>query len=158
MALERSFMGYRRENGRAGIRNHVVIMPLDDISNAAAEAVASHIQGTMAKALLEAHYQQFQRDGSDLVFPSAASTLTNFQKCFRNARTRAGLDGVDAKFGERLRMHSLRHGMVSDMLDAGASHLDIMSQCGMTLQTVERYAHAKREHARKGVAKVGARI
>jgi (2R)-sulfolactate sulfo-lyase subunit beta len=46
--LAKTVMGYRRENGRVGIRNHVVIMPLDDISNAAAEAVASHIQGTLA--------------------------------------------------------------------------------------------------------------
>ncbi len=42
------FMGYRRENGRVGIRNHVIILPLDDLSNAACEAVAAHIQGTMA--------------------------------------------------------------------------------------------------------------
>lgn len=48
LKLDKAFMGYRRENGRVGIRNHVVIMPLDDISNAAAQAVASHIQGTMA--------------------------------------------------------------------------------------------------------------
>ncbi len=40
--------GYRRENGRVGVRNHVVILPLDDISNAACEAVAAHIQGTLA--------------------------------------------------------------------------------------------------------------
>src|SRR5215831_10166809 len=42
------FYGYRRENGRVGIRNHVVILPLDDLSNAAAEAVANNIKGTMA--------------------------------------------------------------------------------------------------------------
>jgi len=42
------FFGYRRENGRVGIRNHVIVLPLDDISNAACEAVASHIKGTMA--------------------------------------------------------------------------------------------------------------
>ncbi len=42
------FFGYRRENGRIGIRNHVVILPLDDLSNAAAEAVANNIKGTMA--------------------------------------------------------------------------------------------------------------
>lgn len=42
------FMGYRRENGRVGIRNHVVILPLDDLSNAASEAVANNIKGTMA--------------------------------------------------------------------------------------------------------------
>src|SRR5215475_14431949 len=40
--------GYRRENGRVGIRNHVVILPVDDISNAACEAVANNIKGTMA--------------------------------------------------------------------------------------------------------------
>jgi (2R)-sulfolactate sulfo-lyase subunit beta len=43
-----SFSGYRRENGRVGIRNHVVILPLDDLSNAAAEAVANNIKGTLA--------------------------------------------------------------------------------------------------------------
>lgn len=42
------FMAYRRENGRVGVRNHVVILPLDDLSNAACEAVANNIKGTMA--------------------------------------------------------------------------------------------------------------
>jgi len=42
------FMGYRRENGRVGIRNHVVILPLDDLSNASCEAVANNIKGTLA--------------------------------------------------------------------------------------------------------------
>ncbi len=40
--------GYRRENGTMGIRNHVIILPLDDLSNAAAEAAAKVIPGTMA--------------------------------------------------------------------------------------------------------------
>lgn len=39
---------YRRENGRVGIRNHVIILPVDDISNAACEAVGSNIKGTLA--------------------------------------------------------------------------------------------------------------
>ena len=43
-----TFLGYRRENGRVGVRNHVVILPLDDLSNAAAEAVAHNIKGTLA--------------------------------------------------------------------------------------------------------------
>ena len=43
-----TFMGYRRENGAIGCRNHVIILPVDDISNAACEAVAKHVQGTMA--------------------------------------------------------------------------------------------------------------
>jgi len=41
------FMGYRRENGRVGVRNHVLILPLDDISNAACEAVQNNIKGTL---------------------------------------------------------------------------------------------------------------
>jgi (2R)-sulfolactate sulfo-lyase subunit beta len=43
-----SFRGYRRENGRIGVRNHVIILPVDDLSNAAAEAVAHNIKGAMA--------------------------------------------------------------------------------------------------------------
>src|ERR1700710_594914 len=43
-----SFRGWRRENGRVGVRNHVVILPLDDLSNASAEAVANNIKGTLA--------------------------------------------------------------------------------------------------------------
>ena len=43
-----TFFGWRRENGRVGVRNHVVILPLDDLSNAAAEAVANNVKGTLA--------------------------------------------------------------------------------------------------------------
>jgi (2R)-sulfolactate sulfo-lyase subunit beta len=43
-----TFQGWRRENGRVGVRNHVVILPLDDLSNAACEAVANNIKGTLA--------------------------------------------------------------------------------------------------------------
>src|SRR5215813_12180218 len=43
-----TFRGYRRDNGRVGVRNHVIILPVDDISNAAAEGVARNIHGTMA--------------------------------------------------------------------------------------------------------------
>jgi len=43
-----SFWGYRRENGRVGVRSHVVILPVDDLSNAAAEAVAHNIKGALA--------------------------------------------------------------------------------------------------------------
>jgi (2R)-sulfolactate sulfo-lyase subunit beta len=43
-----TFKAYRRDNGRVGVRNHVVILPVDDISNAACEAVAGNIKGTMA--------------------------------------------------------------------------------------------------------------
>ncbi len=44
----RKITGYGRENRRVGVRNHVLILPLDDISNAACEAVANNIKGTIA--------------------------------------------------------------------------------------------------------------
>lgn len=45
--MNESFYGWRRENGRVGVRNNVAILPVDDISNAACEAVAAHIHGTL---------------------------------------------------------------------------------------------------------------
>ena len=42
------FLGYRRENGRVGVRNHVIALPVDDLSNAACEAVANNIKGVLA--------------------------------------------------------------------------------------------------------------
>src|SRR5688500_15957441 len=41
-------MAWRRQDGRVGVRNQVVILPLDDLSNAACEAVANNSKGTMA--------------------------------------------------------------------------------------------------------------
>ena len=39
---------YRRQNGALGIRNHVVVLPVDDLSNAAAEHTAALVPGTLA--------------------------------------------------------------------------------------------------------------
>ncbi|MEP6656384.1 MAG: UxaA family hydrolase [Betaproteobacteria bacterium] len=46
--MQNTFLGYRRQNGRVGVRNHVIILPVDDLSNAACEAVAHNIKGAMA--------------------------------------------------------------------------------------------------------------
>src|SRR5262245_12644501 len=43
-----TFRGYRRDNGRVGVRNHVVILPGDDNSNGAGGGVAKNLQGTVA--------------------------------------------------------------------------------------------------------------
>ena len=43
-----SFQGYRRENGRVGVRNHVILLPVDDLSNAVCEAVAHNVKGALA--------------------------------------------------------------------------------------------------------------
>ncbi len=60
--MQTKFFGYRRENGRVGIRNHVVILPLDDLSNAASLAVENNVKGTLA---LPHHYGRLQF-GEDL--------------------------------------------------------------------------------------------
>jgi (2R)-sulfolactate sulfo-lyase subunit beta len=45
---EQHLAGYRRSDGRVGVRNHVVILPVDDLSNAVCEHVAATIPGAMA--------------------------------------------------------------------------------------------------------------
>ncbi len=69
-ASEMKLMGYRRPDGRFGVRNHVVVIPVDDLSNAAAEAVAMNIRGTMA---LPHPYGRLQfGDDLDLTFRTLA--------------------------------------------------------------------------------------
>ena len=80
--MDGDLLGYRRENGRVGVRNHVVVLPVDDISNAACEAVASHIQGTLALphsygrlqfgADLELHFRTMIGTGSN---PNVAAAV-----------------------------------------------------------------------------------
>ena len=48
MSIPKTFMGYKRENGRVGVRNYVIILPVDDISNACVEAIGNNIKGTVA--------------------------------------------------------------------------------------------------------------
>jgi len=43
-----TFLGYERPDGRVGTRNYVAIIPIDDLSNTAAEGVAKLINGTVA--------------------------------------------------------------------------------------------------------------
>jgi (2R)-sulfolactate sulfo-lyase subunit beta len=43
-----TFWGYKRENGRVGVRNHVIVLPVDDLSNAASQAVENNVKGAMA--------------------------------------------------------------------------------------------------------------
>lgn len=70
-----TFLGYRRENGRVGIRNHVLILPLDDLSNAACESVANNIKGTLA---LPHPYGRLQFGADlDLTFRTLIGTGSN---------------------------------------------------------------------------------
>lgn len=82
MTLPSTFWGYERENGRIGIRNHVIILPVDDLSNAASEAVANNIKGTLAiphsygrlqfGADLELHFRTIIGTGSN---PNVAAVV-----------------------------------------------------------------------------------
>jgi len=77
-----TFWGYKRENGRIGVRNHVIILPVDDLSNAACEAVANNIKGAMALphpygrlqfgADLELHFRTLIGTGSN---PNVAAVV-----------------------------------------------------------------------------------
>ena len=85
MAIElknATFQGYKRENGRVGVRNHVIILPVDDLSNAACDAVANNIKGTLAiphpygrlqfGADLELHFRTLIGTGSN---PNVAAVV-----------------------------------------------------------------------------------
>jgi (2R)-sulfolactate sulfo-lyase subunit beta len=66
---------FRRENGRVGIRNHVLILPLDDLSNSACEKVAHNVKGT--KAIPHAYGRlQFGKD-LELFFRTMIGTGAN---------------------------------------------------------------------------------
>jgi (2R)-sulfolactate sulfo-lyase subunit beta len=67
--------GFRRADGRVGIRNHVVILPLDDLSNAACEKVACNVKGV--KAIPHAYGRlQFGKD-LELFFRTIIGTGAN---------------------------------------------------------------------------------
>ena len=98
-----TFWGYRRENGRIGVRNHVVILPVDDLSNAAAEAVANNIKGTLAiphpygrlqfGADLDLHFRTLIGAGSN---PNVAAVVVI---CIEEQWAKRVVDGI-AKTGK----------------------------------------------------------
>lgn len=61
-AEQMTLLGYRRPDGRVGVRNHVAILPVDDLSNAVCESVAKVVPGVLA---LPHHYGRLQY-GKDL--------------------------------------------------------------------------------------------
>src|SRR6187431_3766705 len=98
-----TFWGYKRENGRVGVRNHVVILPVDDLSNAAAQAVENNVKGTMALphpygrlqfgADLDLHFRTLIGTGSN---PNVAAVVVI---CIEEGWTKRVVDGI-AKTGK----------------------------------------------------------
>jgi (2R)-sulfolactate sulfo-lyase subunit beta len=75
MTNDMKLTGYRRENGRVGVRNYVVVIPVDDISNAAAEGVSYLIRDVMA---LTHPYGRLQfGEDLDLTFDTLIGTGRN---------------------------------------------------------------------------------
>jgi len=97
------FHGYRRENGRVGVRNHVLILPVDDLSNAAAEAVANNVKGVLAiphpygrlqfGADLDLHFRTLIGAGSN---PNVAAVVVI---CIEEEWAKRVVDGI-AKTGK----------------------------------------------------------
>src|SRR5437660_9969019 len=95
-----TFRGYRRDDGRVGVRNHVVILPVDDLSNAACEAVANNIKGTLAiphpygrlqfGADLDLHFRTLIGTGAN---PNVAAVVVI---CIEDQWTRKITDGIAA--------------------------------------------------------------
>jgi (2R)-sulfolactate sulfo-lyase subunit beta len=98
-----TFQGYRRENGRVGIRNHVLVLPVDDLSNAAAEAVANNVKGALAiphpygrlqfGADLDLHFRTLIGAGSN---PNVAAVVVI---CIEEQWAKRVVDGI-AKTGK----------------------------------------------------------
>jgi (2R)-sulfolactate sulfo-lyase subunit beta len=122
--------GYRRENGRVGIRNHVVILPVDDISNAACEAVANNIKGTLA--LPHAYGRlQFGED-LELFFRTMIGTGANSNVAavivigIEPGWTQRIVDGI-AKTGKPVAGFSIeRHGDIQTIASASRKALEFV--------------------------------
>jgi (2R)-sulfolactate sulfo-lyase subunit beta len=103
ISAKSTFQGYRRENRRVGIRNHVLILPVDDLSNAAAEAVANNVKGALAiphpygrlqfGADLDLHFRTLIGAGSN---PNVAAVIVI---CIEEGWAKRVVDGI-AKTGK----------------------------------------------------------
>ena len=120
---QRTLTGYRRENGTVGIRNHTVILPVDDLSNAAAEAVAKLVPGTLA---LPHAYGRLQFGADlDLTFRTLAGNAAN-----PNVAS-AIIIGIEPNWTERL---------VNDIAKTGKPVAGLSIERHGDLRTIERAA------------------
>lgn len=124
--------GFRRENGRIGVRNHVVVLPLDDLSNAASESVANNIKGTLAiphaygrlqfGADLELFFRTMIGTGSN---PNVASVIVIGIEPGWTARI---VDGI-AKSGKPVAGFSIeQHGDIATIASASRQAKDFLQQ------------------------------
>ncbi|HSD42394.1 MAG TPA: UxaA family hydrolase [Burkholderiales bacterium] len=135
-----TFWGYRRDNGRVGVRNHVIVLPVDDISNAAAEGVARNVMGTMALphpygrlqfgADLELHFRTLIGTGSN---PNVAAAVVIG---IEPAWTQRIVDGI-AKTGKPVAGFSIEHNGDTATVMAASRKAKEFVHCATALQRVE---------------------
>jgi (2R)-sulfolactate sulfo-lyase subunit beta len=127
----RVLTGYRRENGAVGIRNHTVILPVDDLSNAAAEAVAALVPGTLA---LPHAYGRLQFGADlELTFRTLAGNAAN-----PNVAS-AVVIGIEPNWTERL---------VADIAKTGKPTAGFAIERHGDLRTIERAARVAAQFLR----------
>ena len=96
-------------------------------------------------AFLRAHEQKHGSPSSPLVFPSRTRLgRYTVDGPFRKARTAAGLDDPDEKYGETLTVHHIRHTWATKLGERGASLAQLMAAGGWrTAQMAMRYMKRK---------------
>lgn len=115
--------GYRRDGGRWGIRNHVLVLPTHVAANRAAEAIAAGVDGAVAVS----HDWDGERDRELAVRtlagfaanPNVAATLL----VGLDDRDRPLLDAVRARGGRAQRLLLAEHGGTEATIRAGQPRL-----------------------------------
>ena len=132
--------GYRRPDGSVGVRNHVIILPVDDISNAACEAVAAKITGTLA--LPHAYGRLQYGEDLELHFRTMIGTGAN-----PNVAA-AIVIGIEPTWTERIVEGIAATGKpVAGFSIEGQGELEIVRQaCWTAIDFVQQASEQQREH------------
>ncbi len=120
--------GYRRENGRVGVRNYIIVISVDDISNAAAEGVSYLVRDVMA---ITHPYGRLQfGEDLELTFKTLIGTG-------RNPNIAAVIViGIEPKWTERV---------VSGIAETGKPVAGFSIERQGDLKTIELAAHKAKE-------------
>ena len=131
--------GYRRPDGSVGVRNHVIVLPVDDISNAACEAVASKIKGALA--LPHAYGRLQYGEDLDLHFRTMIGTGAN-----PNVAA-AIVIGIEPTWTERIVEGIAATGKpVAGFSIEGSGELEIVRQaCWTAIDFVQQASEQQRE-------------
>lgn len=124
MATER-LTGFRRADGRVGVRNHVIVLPVDDLSNAAVEGIGRLVHGALP---LPHAYGRLQfGDDLELTFKTLIGTGAN-----PNVAA-AVVVGIEPKWTERI---------ANDIADTGKPVVALSIERHGDFETIKEGARA----------------